>query len=220
MAEADGVPIRIEKMAGSGYVTWQDNLLMATALVERDPPDLIVDYNGNNDLALYMFGGGARRISSLFADQVYRVLEPASDRVFRPDLGDYMPRNEGTDVDNAARLYGQEVEFGRRVASAWDIPITYFFQGALWTTEQEASIEPVLSAKAVSREVFDDNARAWDQMRANLPEGVIDVADALDDADVPVFADTVHTNEEGARLVAEAMYEYLRPQLEALADSD
>ena len=218
LAEADELPVRIENMAGSGYVTWQDNLLMATSLVERDPPDLVVDYNGNNDLALYMFGGGARRISSLFADQVYRVLEPASDRVFRPDLGDYMPRNEGTDIDNAARLYGQEVEFGRRVAAAWDIPITYFFQSALWTTEQEESIEPVLAAKGVSREVFDDNARAWDRLRDKLPDGVIDLADALDDADVPVYADTVHTNEEGARLVAQAMYEHLRPQFEALAD--
>ena len=218
LGEADGIAIRIENMAMSGYVTWQDDLLLATSLVERDPPDLVVDYNGNNDLSLYMFGGGARRVSSLFADQVYRVLEPASDRVFRPDLGDYMPRNEGTDVENAARLYGQEVEFGRRIASAWDTPIMYFFQSALWTTEQDVSIDPVLAAKELSREVYEDNADAWDELRNKLPEDVIDLADALDDAEVPVYADTVHTNEEGARLVAVAMYEHLRPQLLELVD--
>lgn len=217
LAEAEGLPVRIQNLAMSGYVTWQDALLMGTRLVEQGPPDLVVDYNGSNDLSLHLGPGGARRISSLFADQVYPVLDAAGDRVFRPGLPDYMPRNTETDVDNAVRLYGQEVEFGRRIASAWDVPIAFFFQTALWTTDQAASIDPVLAAKGIDRQLHADNARAWDQVRAQLPDGVVDLADALDTAEVPVYADTVHTNEEGARLVAVAMYEHLRPQLQALA---
>ncbi len=218
LAEADGIPVRIQNLGMSGYVTWQDNLLLATRLIERDPPDLVVGYNGSNDLSLYLPGGGARRISSLFADQVYGVLNAAGDRVFRPDLPDYMPRNTETDVDNAVTLYGQELELGRRVAAAWDLPIAQFFQPTIWTTEQRASIDPVLAAKGIPPEVYDDNHATWDSVRAALPDdAVIDLADSLDEATVPVYADTVHTNEEGARLVALAMYEHLRPQLAELA---
>ena len=217
LAEADGIPVRIQNLGMSGYVAWQDHLLLATRLIERDPPDLVVGYNGSNDLSLYLPGGGARRVSSLFADQVYGVLNAAGDRVFRPDLPDYMPRNTETDVDNAVTLYGQELELGRRIADAWDLPLVQFFQPTIWTTEQEASIAPVLAAKGITREVYDDNHATWDTVRAALPdEAVIDLADSLDEATVPVYADTVHTNEEGARLVALAMYEHLRPQLEAL----
>lgn len=53
-----------------------------------------------------------------------------------------------------------------------------------------------------------------------LPLADVDVTDlthALDDVRVPVFLDWGHTNELGARVVAQAMYDDLRPDLESLA---
>ena len=42
----------------------------------------------------------------------------------------------------------------------------------------------------------------------------VDLGGALDSASAPVLWDFVHTNEEGARLVATAMFDNLRPKLE------
>jgi lysophospholipase L1-like esterase len=42
----------------------------------------------------------------------------------------------------------------------------------------------------------------------------IDVSTTLDEMDRPVYIDHGHTNELGARVIAQAMYAYLRPALE------
>src|SRR5262249_13946081 len=44
----------------------------------------------------------------------------------------------------------------------------------------------------------------------------VDLGRALDSAQTPVLADFVHTNEEGARLAAQALYRHLKPKLELL----
>jgi hypothetical protein len=43
---------------------------------------------------------------------------------------------------------------------------------------------------------------------------IVDLGDALDGATEPVLWDFVHTNEEGARLVAQALFENLESDLE------
>jgi hypothetical protein len=43
---------------------------------------------------------------------------------------------------------------------------------------------------------------------------IVDLGDALDGATEPVLWDFVHTNEEGARLVAQALFANLEPDLE------
>jgi lysophospholipase L1-like esterase len=47
----------------------------------------------------------------------------------------------------------------------------------------------------------------------------VDLGDALDSATTPVLWDFVHTNEEGARLAATALYQNLLPQLQAKAEA-
>ena len=52
---------------------------------------------------------------------------------------------------------------------------------------------------------------------ADLPPGVINLSHAFDDNDKPLFFDDLHTNELGARLAAEAIYEHLAPTIATLA---
>ena len=42
----------------------------------------------------------------------------------------------------------------------------------------------------------------------------VDLTKVLDDVDEPVFFDSSHTNELGARIIGRALYEQLRPALE------
>ena len=51
--------------------------------------------------------------------------------------------------------------------------------------------------------------------REHLPKGVVDLSDVFGDEADDVYIDTTHTNEAGARMVAEAMWANLKPQVEA-----
>lgn len=66
---------------------------------------------------------------------------------------------------------------------------------------------------------YQQGSRAGDQYRevaATLDPSVGDLSGLLDGVDEPVFLDDARVNERGARLVAEAIYEAVRPQLVAL----
>jgi lysophospholipase L1-like esterase len=45
---------------------------------------------------------------------------------------------------------------------------------------------------------------------------VVDLSDVLDRVDDPVMYDYVHTNERGAHIIAQAIYDQLKPTLLAL----
>ena len=66
-------------------------------------------------------------------------------------------------------------------------------------------------------EEAEDTGSTYSRASEALSPQVIDVSDALDDVTEPVYLDGVRTNELGARLVAEAMYRELRPDLEQAA---
>jgi lysophospholipase L1-like esterase len=67
----------------------------------------------------------------------------------------------------------------------------------------------------------ENGLRAEDQtMSSHVADDVVDLTDALDDNDEPLFTDDVHHNEKGARLIAEAIFASLRADLELLASED
>jgi hypothetical protein len=52
-------------------------------------------------------------------------------------------------------------------------------------------------------------------VRQRLPEYMIDLSSALDDAKVPVMTDFVHHSEAGAEMVAEQIFKHAEPALRA-----
>ena len=61
-------------------------------------------------------------------------------------------------------------------------------------------------------------AAGWSpEILAQLPPDVIDVTQVFNGREQDLYFDVVHTNEEGARLLAEAMWATLGPELVTLA---
>ena len=118
------------------------------------------------------------------------------------------------DVDEAAveAATADLLRRGRDLASAigdqYGIEVRFWFQPTLFT-KGAVEGEAQLIARAANR------SPAWEPvteaLRADLAAaGVVDLGDALDGTTEPLFWDVVHTNEAGARLVAEAAWPSLR----------
>ena len=64
-----------------------------------------------------------------------------------------------------------------------------------------------------------DDAAQWKvmspEMRRRVPKGVVDLSDALDGVDRPVYKDYVHVNEYGAKVLAAQMLKDLGPSIAA-----
>ena len=62
-----------------------------------------------------------------------------------------------------------------------------------------------------------DIAGLYGRVADGLDPSVVDISDAFEAAPSPVIYDDVHTNELGAKIVAEEIYKRLKPELEAAA---
>ena len=115
-------------------------------------------------------------------------------------------------------VYEQSIALSEAMGELGGFPVVHVWQPDLYS---KAELDPgelaLFEGLALDEERFAAMDALFDQVRAALPEQTVDLGGAFDDVEGPVLADYVHTNEVGARAVAEAMYAELRPQLEALA---
>lgn len=134
-----------------------------------------------------------------------------------PDTSAFSLGAQGADADqagtNAAAVLGKGIDLAERLGQSYGIDTTFFWQPSLYSKQPGIG-----DAEATGR--WGEDPGAWrvatQRARANLPDSVIDLSDALDLTD-PIMYDYVHTNELGAAAVAAAIYADLKPTLLELA---
>ena len=210
LAEQDGVPVEIINFGTVAYTNWQQTVLLGQLLTERPPPDLIVFYDGKNDVGNYVYPGQPQHLWTQFGSEVQQALIDAGARF----LPDDRPVNQVPSPENAARIYNQGVQFSHRIAGSYGVPIVTYFQPNLYTRDLPVDDDVITYANL--GDVSDDRA-LYDQVRALLDPAVHDVADCLDALDAEVYWDDVHHNERGADAIAGCVYDDLAPQLRELA---
>jgi hypothetical protein len=121
------------------------------------------------------------------------------------------PALRGTD---AAAVQRRGVEVARGVGRQLGFETAFFWQPSIYSKRVVAGEEGALKWLGADPQAWRAATRA---ARARLEPPVVDLSGALDEQAGPVMYDSAHTNEAGARAVAAAMYERLRPRLEELA---
>ncbi|MBX3285723.1 MAG: SGNH/GDSL hydrolase family protein, partial [Actinobacteria bacterium] len=106
----------------------------------------------------------------------------------------------------AARQYRLALGTSRRLVADEGLDTVWFNQPTTWSTPiPDEQVSWLGDADRFGRQVTEAYERV-------LPDGVVDLSTMFAEQDPPVFYDTAHTNELGARRVAEAMWRELRPR--------
>jgi hypothetical protein len=114
----------------------------------------------------------------------------------------------------AVAVQRRGVEVARGVGRQLGFETAFFWQPTIYSKRVVAGEEGALHWVGADPQAWRTATRA---ARAQLAPPVVDLSRALDEQAGPVMYDSAHTNEAGARAVAAAMYERLRPRLEELA---
>ncbi|MCB1038102.1 MAG: SGNH/GDSL hydrolase family protein [Acidimicrobiales bacterium] len=203
LAESDGHPIQAVNFGVQADSNFQSVLRFEAALAsDRPRPDLVVFYDGANEVS--------QHVSQPATDQPQYYQGPGGPSSpdedgslfqawWRTSLAGHvwerttevdpsaLPAPAEVLVDQITTVYGRGIALARQLASDAGVAFASFFQPAA---------------------LYD--SYPWvEEVRAALPTGTIDLADALDGPGRATYFDAVHTNEAGARLVAEAMYPHL-----------
>jgi lysophospholipase L1-like esterase len=210
-AGRDGIPLQVRNLAVPATVNWQTATQLTSRLLWDVPPDLIVVYDGANDLSLQESLasrglGDSDRPASLVDEEFDRILR---ERAAAGGAGAALPEPVETSVagpvptgdELAARVvtrYGRGLELIRRSAPATD-------------ADRETLRAVGLDESSVER---------WralaDGVRRELPAlGVVDLSSVYDGRSEPIYWDTVHTNEVGSLLAADAIYAGILPEVAA-----
>ena len=218
LAERRGINLHVVNWGMPGDVAWQENRRFERAMASGAKPDVVVFYDGWNDLRAVAdmdfsgrggptdFAGPMDRIQMKMLSELGGV-EPGTERTIEvPEPGDGFPWSQA--VELAGRSYAASQRTSELLAEGNGVELFRFYQPSLHTREPRVAGDPE----------SDRNVRAAVRtFREGRPDSVIDISDSLDAFEGPVYVDEVHVQEQGNALVAQAMLDEMQPTLEELS---
>jgi lysophospholipase L1-like esterase len=224
VAHEHGLTVDVENRGLTGINHWLESERFALDLTSGERPDLVVFYDGVNEIYMANGNSGLRRtdeaplnpaLMSLWDGAMSREADdddvvdgpPGSEII---DTSDTLTGPVRTALDIVDR-YDRAREMSRRTAAHAGIPVAYIWQPSRYSRPLVLS-EPHWDAQQ------ENTMRLENQVTSDhMASDVIDLSDAFDDVSGPIFTDDVHHDEQGARVMAEAMFASLEAQLVALA---
>lgn len=217
LAENDGTPVRILNFAVPGDTNWNETIRLAESLTSPlDRPGLIVFYDGCNE-----FASGWQRlddnnldpltIERLVANEAERELHRTSHDA--PESTPDQAESADLVVSVVGAQYGRGVEFGRRLAQGYDIPVVHIWQPLPFAKKPSTADDGLYERLGFDPDLLPTVTGWYAQIRELSGADPIDLSTALDDTDAPVYFDGCHNNEYGARLIAERLYSEIGDQL-------
>ncbi len=225
LAEDAGVPVEVHNYGLPGWVSWQEFQYLERLVAAGEEYDLVVFYDGFNEFLVQNTGystdpthlgaGTVNQLAGEYHDEhetsqtvtaglrevgaAYARFSAVGRLVDRFRGGDPVGEGAYTSTatpdqrrDAALGIYRRAIDLTDAVLADSDTPVHFFWQ----------------PTKA-----------GWDpSVIDRLPDEVTDVSHALDGHEDELYIDEVHTNEAGAHLMAQALWDELGPQVEALAD--
>jgi hypothetical protein len=221
LGHGDGTPIQVVNWAQRGDSAFVGAQRFERALAHNEAPDLVLFLDGPDDVNI--------QAEHVTGNPSQYNLEEAEQAVRRDDRSLFQ-RYEDTSVMFSI---GQSIRNVFAVAPAWagDADTAPSTVTAEEIAEASASVylrsrnfaDIVAEQHGVEVRYYwlpvaasDDERSTYREAASRLDERVT-VMQALDESDGPVFLDAVHTNEAGARQVAEALYDDIRPALSGSA---
>jgi lysophospholipase L1-like esterase len=231
LAEADGIPVHVTNYGESGYVSWQEVLQLSQLCAFGQTPDLAIFYDGVNDTFVQIQTPTAEPLPQNFDDLALRfehsgslmralskysgvnlLLKYIAVRRARPDamrmeVAD-LPGSVDELADNAARIYIGSAEHARHLGATYGFEVATFWQPCVYTKQ------PLRADEGSMQEEFGPGMGALYEATTERVKGETHlITDALDGVGEPVLVDWCHTNESGARAVAQAIYAQVEPIL-------
>ena len=210
VAHENGITVDVQNRGLPGFHHWLEAERFAWDLTTNPRPDLVVFYDGVND----------RFWQPALADPIFANLWDRSGRSEGEDpagpagsevSGPPEPRYGGLlQTEEGVRRYDRAREMSRATATATGVPVRY-----VWQPERYS--RPFVGSEPHFDTGHENDARRGSQFAwERLAPDVIDLHDALKGNSDPIYTDDVHHNEVGARLIAEALYDRIAPDLRRL----
>lgn len=220
LARDDGIRLKVVNYGYSGFVNWQETQLFEQLLTSSaEPPDLAVFYDGVNDRGLGTFRvdlgiNDPDVIARLPSNDAERAQMKEAHGAGKPMP--WGPEREALEIKLVSTQYRRGADVARLSGKSYGVRVAHFWQPQPFAKEPNPSDDELWKRLEFNPQWIAGSRATYDRMREASGVDPIDLTHVLDDVKRPVFFDSSHTNEIGARIVAENIYKDLRPTLDSL----
>lgn len=221
LARQDGIRLKAMNFGYSGFVNWQETQLFDQLLTSNiDPPDLAVFYDGVNDRGL-----GAFRVDMGITD-VGTIARLPSNDAERSQMKEaygagkpmpWGPEREALEVSLTATQYRRGADLAKRSGKSYGIPVVFIWQPQPFAKKPNPTDDELWKRLQFDPKWIPGTRDTYDKIRMDSGVNPVDLTHIFDDVKQPIFFDSSHTNELGAKIVATNIYENLRPTLKSLS---
>jgi lysophospholipase L1-like esterase len=227
-SEEAGVPVEVHNYGFPRWVAWQELQYVERILAEEEPFDLVVFYDGFNEFLVqaeatstdptHHAATAVQDMVSTYAEE--HETEPGAVEALG-DLWSSYRRNSAA-VRLLDRVTGRTspVAGTPAVSSATpeeqaDAALDIYRRAIRWITDVTADHATPVTF------VWQPRRDGWpDEVIEALPPEVVDLSSLFVGEEVETYFDPIHTNEAGARRVAEELWRLLGPDLRAGSSGD
>jgi lysophospholipase L1-like esterase len=222
LAEDAGVAVEVHNYGFPGWVSWQEFQYLERLLAEDERYDLVVFFDGFNEFQVQQdqFSPDPTHNGAAATDQLAQDFHDEHERP--PGYFDWVHDLTSAYTENSAvsrlveRLRGDDevlsTPSGATPDQQADAALDIYGRSRQMITDLTGQDPPV-------QFFWQPRKGGWPaSVTDRLPPSVADISHVLDGREDDVYIDEVHTNEEGARLIAAAMWDELGAGLERLGD--
>jgi hypothetical protein len=230
-------PVCIINFAQPGFVSTQSVVTLLTELYEGNIPDLVIFYDGINDVfGAYRSGQvGAHLTSEEIARQfngnhlVKYVENSATFKLLQrvtanPQLITYETKNIPADrlADSVVKAYFGNYKTVEALAHYYHFDYLFFFQPALPLGKKPLTPLEQMIKDEIDPALVTLYAETYQKARAEAPQYqyFYDISDVLDDQTALLWFDAYHIIPEGNKLVAQRMLQIISTQKNEAAQSE
>ena len=213
LAEADGHPIRVENLGVSAWSTWQEVIELQRRLDTEPAPDLVVFLDGVNDYSLFC------ELVDQGRDTRWPAIIGDTDAYPGPRTADHKPRGTPAryqELTRYARALNRSWEGASALLTARGIQALRYWQPIVATLQNDATDDAIYKRLGYWPDTVGPERREYRTLGELLEPRPLDITDAMDALPKAPYFDWAHTNEQGAKAVARAMYADLGDLLASL----
>jgi lysophospholipase L1-like esterase len=238
LADKRGMPVKVVNFGLPAYISWQEGQRLEQRLASGSKPDLVVFYDGYNDLLRHYSGddhdddfagvydGVINEIVAKSHDAlgplressaVHYLYRRLTETPFAPSPDG--PENIETRAQATARQYTQTQRHIQRVARSYDVPVFAFWQPI-------RPLQNPANLSALEREPEEHDSVLWPHMRETYTRatelvasaGVARILREVTGNKRPIWLDECHLTPEGNDLIAAAMLDELGARLREIIE--
>jgi lysophospholipase L1-like esterase len=236
LAEHEGIALEVKNFGESAFVNWQGVIRLADLCANGDIPDLVVFYEGANDVVAKLQTPSLKRVHQNFSQWqqwiehhnsihnwlqnyslLYRTAHGLGRRRHIQQQKNNIPAPEVAErlAHEVVTTYSENAAFVRRLAETYGFQVWFFWQPVVYTkkhpTEEERTYQKTGFGELITT--------VYHAATAQVPryDFAVDLSTSFDNQDRTIYIDWAHVTEEGNAIVAGNIYRTIQPTLHRLA---